>query len=66
MEICFHFNKGKEEIKQYLIINKDYILLPWLMIPHKQFGSIQHIIIEALYNKHLSWNSCVVENSFGI
>jgi hypothetical protein len=54
MEICFHFNKGKEEIKQYLIINKDYILLPWLMIPHKQFGSIQHIIIEALYNKHLS------------
>lgn len=50
----FHLNKGEEEIKPYLIINKGYLLLRWLMIPHKQFGNIQHSIIEALYNKHLS------------
>jgi len=50
----FHLNKGEEEIKPYLIINKGYLLPPWLMIPHKQFGNIQHTIIEALYNKHLS------------
>jgi hypothetical protein len=41
-------------------------LLPWLMILHKQFGNVQHIIFEALYNKHLSWNKSVVENSFSI
>jgi hypothetical protein len=41
-------------------------LLPWLMIPHKQFGNIQHTIIEALYNKHLSWSKSVVENSCDI
>jgi hypothetical protein len=38
----FHLNKSEEGIK------------PWLMIPHKQTSYIQHTILEALYNKHLS------------
>jgi len=49
-----------------LITNKGYFLLPWLMIPHKQFGNIQNIIFEALYNKHLSWDISDVEMFFGI
>jgi len=62
----FHINKGEEEIKSYLIVDKVYPLLPWLMIPHKQFGNIRHIVLEALYKKHLSQGRSVVENSFGI
>jgi len=53
-ENMFHFNKGEKEIKPCLITNKGYLLLPWLMILHKQFGNVQHTIFEALYNKHLS------------
>ncbi len=62
----FHVNKGEEEIKPYLITNKGYLLLPCLMIPHKQSGNVQHIIFEALYNKHLSWNISDVEIFFSI
>jgi hypothetical protein len=49
----FHLNRGEEGIKHYLIANKGYLLLPWLMIPHKQTKSIQYIVLEALYNKHI-------------
>lgn len=62
----FHINKGEEEIKPYLIVDKVYPLFLWLMIPHKQYGNIQHIVLKALYNKHLSQGKSVVENSFGI
>ncbi len=62
----FHINKNEEEIKPYLIVDKVYLLLPWLMIPHKQYGNIRHIVLEELYKKHLSQGISVVENSFGI
>jgi hypothetical protein len=45
----FHINKGEEEIKPYLIVDKLYPLLPWLMIPHRQYGNIRHIVLEELY-----------------
>ncbi len=44
----FHLNKGWEEIKPYLITNKGYLLLPWLMIPQKQSSNIQHTIFESI------------------
>jgi hypothetical protein len=62
----FHINRGEEEIKPYLIIDKVWALLPWLMIPHKQFGNIRHIVLDALYKKHLSQGRSIVENSFSI
>jgi len=49
----FHLNRGEEGIKHSLITNKGYHLLPWMMIPHKQTSSIQHIVLETLYNKHI-------------
>jgi hypothetical protein len=48
----FHLNRGEKRIKTYLIANKGYPLLSWLMIPHKQTNNIQHIVLEVLYNKH--------------
>jgi len=29
----FHFNKGEEGSKPYLVVNKGYPLLPWLSQP---------------------------------
>jgi phospholipid N-methyltransferase len=37
----FHINKSEEEIKPYLIVDKVYPWLPWLMIPHKQSNNIR-------------------------
>jgi hypothetical protein len=41
---------GHEGIKLDIIGNKGYLLMPWLMVPHKQIG-IQHTILEILFNK---------------
>jgi hypothetical protein len=36
----FCFNRGKKLIKPYLIVEKYYILFPWLMIPQIVFGHV--------------------------
>jgi hypothetical protein len=51
-------------IKLYIIGNKGYPLLPWMMVPHKQ-TRVFHSMLETLFNKQFS-NAKVVENNFGI
>jgi hypothetical protein len=46
----FEMDCGEYNIKLYIIGDKRYHLLPWLMIPHKQ-GNVQHIILESLFNR---------------
>jgi hypothetical protein len=41
-------------IKLYIIGNKDYPLLPWMMVPHKQTG-VLHSMFETLFNKQFSY-----------
>jgi len=63
--IFFNEFDSHEDIKPYIIIEDEgYQLLPWLMMPHKQI-SVQHSILEALYDKQLSCDK-IVENNFGI
>jgi hypothetical protein len=54
-----------EGIKTYIIGEKWYLLLPWLMVPHKQIWMC-HYVLKVLYNKWLSHAKVVVENHFGI
>jgi hypothetical protein len=51
-------------IKLYVIGNKAYPLLPWMMVPHKQTG-VLHSMLETLFNKQFSCAK-VIENNFGI
>jgi hypothetical protein len=53
-----------ESIKPYIIGNKGYPLLPWMMVPHKQIG-VLHFMLETLFNKQFSHAKVVVENNFG-
>jgi hypothetical protein len=62
----FQLNQGEKNIKPYILGDKSYPLLTWLMIPHKQVANVHHIVLEALYNKQLSYGRSVVENAFGI
>jgi hypothetical protein len=62
--IFFNEFDSHEDIKPYIIEDKGYQLLPWLMMPHKQIN-VQHSILEALYNKQLSCDK-IVENNLGI
>jgi hypothetical protein len=48
----------------YIIGDKCYPFLPWLMIHHKQNATIRHIILEAFYNKHVSRGKVVIDNAF--
>jgi hypothetical protein len=54
-----------EGIKPYIIDDKGYLLLPWLMVPHQRMG-VHHYVLQALFNKQLSHARVVVENSFKI
>jgi hypothetical protein len=54
-----------EGISPYLIRDKGYPLLLWLMVPHKKIG-VRHFILQALLNKRLSWAKILVENNFNI
>ncbi len=40
-------------------------MLPWLMVLHKQ-TSVQHFILETLFNKQFFHAIILVENNFGI
>jgi hypothetical protein len=54
-----------EGIKHYIIGNKGYPLLPWMMVLDKQMG-VLHFILETLINKRFSHAKVVVENNFGV
>jgi hypothetical protein len=49
-KVLFSLECGQEGVKTYIIEDKGYPLLPWLMISHKQIG-MRHTILESLYNK---------------
>jgi len=61
----FHEWNLHHGIKPYIIGDKGYSLLPWLMVPHKQIR-IWHFCAIRLYNKQLSHSKVVLENNFGI
>jgi len=53
------------ESPPYLLGDKGYPLLPWLMTLHKEDGEI-HLILELCYNCKHKRGRLVVENAFGI
>jgi hypothetical protein len=57
-------DQNENGIKPYLIDDKGYKFLPWLMIAHKH-GSVHHTNLK-LFNKDFHQGKNVVENSFGI
>jgi hypothetical protein len=50
----FWMVQGEKKIKLYILGDKGYLLLPWVMVRHKQVGNACHIILEVLYNKHFN------------
>ncbi len=40
----------RNEIHSYILGDKGYFLLPWLMIPHKHSANNQHTNLEDVYN----------------
>jgi hypothetical protein len=53
-----------EGFSTYLLGDKEYPLLLWLMVPHKDDRPLSPL--EKLYNKRLRWGRSVVENAFGL
>ncbi len=63
----FDLEHGSHDgIHPYINGDKDYLLLLWLMIPHKYSANVKHTFLKTLYNRHLSKGRNVVENAFGI
>ncbi len=54
-----------EGIKLYIIRDKGYPLLLWLMVHHKLIGA-PHSLFDKLFNKQFNHAKVIIENSFGI
>lgn len=61
----FNENTLHDGIRPYIIDDKGYLLLPWLMVLHQQMG-VHHYVFQALFNKQLNHARVVVENNFKI
>lgn len=48
----------------YLVGDVAYLLLPWLMVPHRRVRAVP--ATDALFNRKLSRGRAVVENAFGL
>jgi hypothetical protein len=53
---------SQEGFAPYLLGDKGYSLLPWIMTPHKE--GQQHFVLELLYNRKHKQGQLVVENAF--
>jgi len=51
-EELFSEQNSHESINPYVINDKGYPLLPWLMVPQKQ-TSERHFVLHVLFNKRL-------------
>lgn len=50
----FRMVHGEKKFELYILGDKGYPLLPWVMVRHKQVSNACHIILEVLYNKHFN------------
>lgn len=57
---------AQEGFSPYLIGDKGYPLLPWLLTPYRDLPRGNRSLQERLFNRKLSTGRCVVENAFGI
>jgi hypothetical protein len=55
-----------DDITPYLLADKGYPLMNWLMIPHKNENNDPLTPLQKLYNKHHRRGRSVVENAFEI
>jgi hypothetical protein len=55
---------GVDGFAFYLLDDSGYLLLLWLMVPHRGHG--QFLIADSLFNRRLRQGRCVVEDAFGI
>lgn len=62
------FNPGDsiEGFVPYLVGDKGYPILPWLITPYREMPNGRRSVQETLFNRKLSRARSVVENSFGI
>jgi hypothetical protein len=57
--------RSQNGIPPYLLGNKGYPLLPWLMTLHKEDGEV-HSVLQLLYNHKHKKGKSIVENAFDI
>lgn len=55
---------GQYGFNLYLLGDKMYSLLPWIITPHKERQ--HHSILKVLYNKKHNHGQSLVKNAFGI
>lgn len=63
-QIVFDSRHVVDGLTPYLLGNRGYPLLPWLMVPPKIVRNLY--VLETLFNMKLQRGCCVVENAFGI
>ena len=57
---------SQDGFSSYLIRDKGYPLLPWLMTPHQKVPYAARSFTYRLYNRKLQKGRSVVEHAFGI